>query len=401
MSEDKNTDLNLAEMSDEEIANLDPRRFGDQAKDAGSDVDSEIDQSATSAGSEDNDSRDTGGAGSEDDSSKPDTGGADSTSAEESTDTGNDERTPYESAPTSKDNQSKEKGAKEEGTTEESSSNVDYKAEYERVMAPFKAAKKEITVNNVDDVRRLMQMGADYSRKMEAMKPYQRVLKTLEQNDLMSEEKVNFIIDLMSKKPEAVKKFFKDSEIDPMDLDLEDNSEYRPTDHIVGDHELVLEEVIDSIRETPSFNRTVTVITKEWDNASRQLLKDNPQVIGFVNEHMEAGIYDKIADRVSSERMFGRIPAGLSDLEAYKQVGDAMAANGEFGSPTGQRTTPSGDTGQDFSQDPNGSEHDRENVNARKKAASPTKGNASARKQAPNFLAMTDEEIANFDPRSL
>jgi hypothetical protein len=248
-----------------------------------------------------------------------------------------------------------------------------------------------------------MQMGVDYSRKMEAMKPYQKVLKTLERNDLLDIEKVNFMIDLDKKDPEAIKKFLKDSNIDPMDIDLEDNTGYQPTDHSPSDKELAVDSVIDGIRGTASFDTTVKVITEDWDTASRQLLLDEPDVIRIINDHVEAGIYDQITERLQDERVFGK-HAGLSDLVAYKAVGDAMFDEGAFGdpgTPTPPTPTPPAAAPQD-EQDPKGSdESETAKRKARRKAASPTKGSAATKKKGPDFSKMSDEQIESFDIDSL
>jgi hypothetical protein len=210
------------------------------------------------------------------------------------------------------------------------------------------------------------------------------------------------MIDLDRKDPEAIRKFLKDSKIDPMELNLEDDSTYKPNDHAVGDDELAIDAVIDSIRDTPTFERTVDVISKQWDTASRKLLMDTPSVIQIINDHIEAGIYDQIADRLASERLFGK-HMGLSDLVAYKAVGDAMHAEGVFGTPTPNAPAAKVTDTQD-SQDPKkGSEVSKAEKKriAQKKAASSTTGNAAPGKKAPNFAKMTDEEISKFDASSL
>ena len=392
--------INLAEMSDDEINNLDPETLvaGEETPTEG-DASGE-NQSATDTTEDDNNADATGGAESVDASSDPGDGGADSNSAEESTDSGTDDQT-FDQQPqaSSSDQDENQAEAAPEGS-EDSSGELDYKAEFSKLMAPFKAAKREIKVDNIDDARRLMQMGVDYSRKMEAMKPYQRVLKTLEKNDLLDIAKVNFLIDLDKKDPAAIRKFLKDSEIDPMDLSLEDDTDYKPTDHMIGDSEMELNDVLDDIRGTDTFERTVTTITDEWDTASRQVLMDNPRIIGIINDHMQAGIFDQIAEKVEQERVFGRLQ-GLSDLEAYKEVGDAIQAKGGFTPHPRGESPPMDGNGQDFSQDSGSGSAAAEKLRNRKRAASPTKGNASAGKPKVNIMEMSDAEIEKIDVNSL
>ena len=88
---------------------------------------------------------------------------------------------------------------------------VDYKAEYDRLVAPFKANGREITVKSVDDAIALMQMGANYNKKMSALKPNLKLMKLLENNGLLDETKIGFLIDLEKKNPDAINKLIKDS----------------------------------------------------------------------------------------------------------------------------------------------------------------------------------------------
>jgi hypothetical protein len=395
---------NLATLTDEEILNLDPDELaGDEEEEAADEPGEDRDEaeSAEDVGDTDNDS-DEGGAEPEDDSEVDDEDGADSDSEEEPEVAGDeeegtetdDEEEPEEANQASDDNDS----AEEETTT--SPDETDYKAELAKVLAPLKAAKRTITLDSVDQARRLMQMGVDYSRKMEALKPNMKVVKTLQKNDLLDIQKINNLIDLSNKNPEAIKKLLKDSNIDPMDLDLEGNSTYTPTNHAVSDREVDLEVVIDSMRNDPHFDKTVDVITNQWDMASKRILLEQPNVLQIIHEHIENGTYDQVADRVAREKLFGQ-HTGLSDLEAYKAVGDAMEAEGAFNVPTPQTNPPPsvGEATQD-SQKPNQGSR-QANRKARRKAASPTKGSAAARKKAPDLSKMSDEEIMKFDISSL
>ncbi len=72
---------------------------------------------------------------------------------------------------------------------------IDYKGQYEKIMAPFKANGKEIKLDNPDDVVRLMQMGANYTQKMQALQPNLKLLKMLQNQGLLDEGKLNNLID--------------------------------------------------------------------------------------------------------------------------------------------------------------------------------------------------------------
>ena len=219
---------------------------------------------------------------------------------------------------------------------------IDFEAEYKRLLAPFRANGRDVQVNSVDDALSLMQMGANYNKKMAGLKPNLKLMKMLENNGLLSEEKIGFLIDLDKKSPEAINKLVKESGINPMDLDTEKASEYKPKIHTVDDREMELDTVLEDIQSTPTYNRTLAIVSKEWDGRSKQVIADQPQLLKLINDHVERGIYDLISKEIESSRMLGRL-TGLSDIEAYRQVGDAIQARGGFnhlGSSQGKSDTP-------------------------------------------------------------
>jgi hypothetical protein len=224
---------------------------------------------------------------------------------------------------------------------ESETSAIDYKAQYEKLLAPFKANGRDIQVASVDDALSLMQMGANYNKKMAGLKPSLKILKLLENNGLLDESKLGFLIDLDKKDPQAINKLVKDSGLSPMDLDTDKADEYKPKIRTVDEREIDLDTVLSDIENTPTYTRTLNVVSKEWDGSSKQVIAGQPQLLKVINDHMSSGVYDLINKEVESERVFGRL-SGISDIEAYRKVGDAIQARGGFnhlGSSQGQSST--------------------------------------------------------------
>lgn len=270
---------------------------------------------------------------------------------------------------------------------------IDYKAEYERLMAPFKANGREVRVKNADDAMALMQMGVNYNKKMAGLKPYLKVIKTLENHGLMDENELAFLIDLKHKKPGAIEKLMKDSGIDPMDLDADKADSYSPGSYTVDDREIELDQVIEEIKDSPSFARTVDVVSNRWDAKSKEELAKFPPGLRIINSHMDSGIYDLIMNEVENERTFGRLQ-GLSDLEAYRQVGDQLQARGAFEhlGRQGQQTPVAPKVVV-----PNPKKEDDSKLREKRRAASPTKTQgAGASKPTFDPLALSDEEFSKL-----
>ena len=268
---------------------------------------------------------------------------------------------------------------------------IDYKAEYERLMAPFKANGRDIQVKSVEDAVSLMQMGANYNKKMAALKPNLKLLKMLENSGLLSEEKLSYLIDLDKKNPAAISKLVKDSGLDPLDIDTEKAGGYKPNTYTVDDRELALDSVLEEIQDTPSYNRTLDVVTNKWDAPSKRVVAENPQLLKVINSHIDMGIYDLISKEVESERLFGRL-SGISDLEAYRQVGDAIQARGGF-AHLGRQEQKTPNAPVVMAPKPKKAEDPK--VREQRRAASTTKPAAPAVTPAEfNPLSMSDEEFS-------
>lgn len=271
---------------------------------------------------------------------------------------------------------------------------VNFEAEYNRLLAPFKANGRDIQVKSVDDALGLMQMGANYNKKMAGLKPHLKLMKLLENNGLLDEGKLSFLIELDKKSPEAINKLVQESGISPMDFDAEKAGEYRPKIHTVDDREIELDTVLDDIQSTPTYTRTLNIVSKEWDGASKQAIAGSPQLLKVINDHVERGIYDLIAKEVEGERMFGRLD-GMSDLDAYRKVGDSIQARGGFDhlgtAPGRTATTPVIVT-------PKPKKPEDDALNEKRRAASSSKPAvvSSSIPKEFNPLALSDADFGKF-----
>ena len=269
---------------------------------------------------------------------------------------------------------------------EETPAAINFEDEYNRLLAPFKANGRQMQVNSVDDALTLMQMGANYNKKMAGLKPSLKIVKMLENNKLLDEEKLAYLIDLDKKDPAAMAKFIKESGVDLHEFDEEANIEYKPNAYTVNDKEVELDSVLPDIKDTPQFQDTIDIISNKWDDSSKEVLLETPTLIRAINDQVASGIYEQITGVIESERMLGRLTE-VSDLEAYKIVGDAIQSQGGFAT---QQVAPQ----EQAEMQPTIPKAEDPKLKSRKKAASATKSAPNNSKQ-PEFnpLALSDEEF--------
>ena len=207
---------------------------------------------------------------------------------------------------------------------------VDYKAGYEQIMAPFKANGKTMQVKSVDEAIQLMQMGANYTRKMQELQPHRKTLLMLENNGLLDEGKLSFLIDLDKKNPEAIKKLLQDANINPLDVDMDEESTYQEGNHKVSDEEAQFRLVLDELYSNPVGRETLQTINSTWDQASKEVLWKQPEVMNTINAQRENGVYARITAEIDRRRTLGQIQVGVPFLEAYRVVGDELHRSGAF-----------------------------------------------------------------------
>ena len=207
---------------------------------------------------------------------------------------------------------------------------VDYEAFYKQVMAPFKANGKTIQLRDVGEAIQLMQQGANFTRKMQDIAPHRKLLMMLDNNGLLDPDKLSFLIDLDKKNPEAIKKLIKDSGVDPMDFDPRDEPAYQAGNHQVTDEQVAFDTALKEVASSSDGQNTLRIINSEWDQASKDVLWKNPQVLTVIHAQRENGIYDRISTEVNRLRTIGTIPANVAFIEAYRAVGDNMAKVGAF-----------------------------------------------------------------------
>lgn len=260
----------------------------------------------------------------------------------------------------------------------------DYKAFYQAVMAPFKANGKMIELKSPEEAIKLMQMGANYTKKMQAIQPYRKYLLMLENNNLLDEDKLAFLIDVEKKNPEAIKKLLKDANIDPYDIDTTEEPKYTPGAHVVSDQEVAYRTALDELSALPGGRETLRVLN-EWDRTSKEYLWENPELFHLIHTQRENGVYDLVSLEIDRRITLGQISPQTPFLVVYKEVGDQLAAEGAFDNLAAKANPP---------REPVASKVRRKSVrNDKAKAAAPPRSTKKKAEPIINPLSLDDDEF--------
>ena len=275
----------------------------------------------------------------------------------------------------------------------------EYEAFYKQIMAPFKANGKLIQLQSVDEVIALMQMGANYTKKMQAIQTHKKYLMMLENNGLLDEQKLSFLIDLDKKNPEAIKKYLKDANIDPIDVDTSSEVNYKNGSHTITDQEVALDMAIKDVSAMAGGQETLQSVNA-WDTASKKVLWDNPDLLAVIHSQRENGIYGHICTEIERRKAIGQIGPHMSFLQAYRLVGDDLAARGAFKSITQPaQPAPMHVGGRTPVAVRPAKTSTTKATDARVRAAAPTRSSSRPANIPVNVLAMSDEEFLKLEKK--
>lgn len=271
---------------------------------------------------------------------------------------------------------------------------------YTKVTAKFNASGKEFQVDNADDVISLMQKGIDYNIKMSTLKPALKMVKALEAHGITQED-LGLLIDIHNRKPEAIASLVKQADIDLYSVDEESVDRYAPTDAQITDEEYEFQNVISSISASPRYADVMQFVANSTV-ADKQEVYSQPQILKSLVEHAHLGIFDKVMAEVDRLQVLGRLPQGMTPLQAYYSIGSQMF--GGEPTPSQERPQVNQQVQQAIAKPVQRPVQQPQSNAARRAAAAPSNAAKPGTKPKPtphDLFTMSDEEFSKIDPNFL
>ena len=282
-------------------------------------------------------------------------------------------------------------------TTQDTTAATDF---YNKVTAKFNASGKEFQVDNADDVISLMQKGIDYNIKMSTLKPALKMVKALEAHGITQED-LGLLIDIHNRKPEAIASLVKQADIDLYSVDEDSVDRYAPTDAQITDEEYEFQNVISSISASPRYADVMQFVANSTV-ADKQEVYSQPQILKSLVEHAHLGIFDKVMAEVDKLQLLGRLPQGMTPLQAYHAIGSQMF--GGEPTPSQERPQVNQQVQQPIAKPVQRPVQQPQSNAARRAAAAPSNAAKPGAKPKPtphDLFTMSDEEFSKIDPNFL
>lgn len=232
----------------------------------------------------------------------------------------------------------------------------------------------------------------NYTQKMQAIAPYRKMISAI-QDENINEQQLNLAIDALKGNKQAIKQLMDANEITAFDLDdNEGQPAYQPTSYGKDEAQLALQEVVNTISADPEYQTTVQVIDQRWDQASRNIMASNPQMISGLHNDIKSGIYAEVAAEAAKMKVLDDGNA-KSDLEYYMLAGQARSQRLQQAQQQAQQQRTVTDQVAETNSRAQAAVQDSERASSeaeRRRAASPTRTRAD-RKTVVDYLDDDDE----------
>ena len=290
-------------------------------------------------------------------------------------------------------------GEPDEGTDDQADDTTEVEDKTAKDVQPvtnqpyvFKANGKEYSFSE-DEVKaqfpKIFGQAMDYTKKMQAMKPWRKTIDAMEQAKL-SHNDVNLMIDVLKGDKDAIAEVIKRTGVDALELDTED-SKYVAKDYGRDDATLALRDVIDEISGDPEYETTHKILANEWDDTSWKRLSSDPEMIKLLHIDVKNGMFQRLQPIADKLKTYDR--GSKSDLEYYGEAARQYA----YETQQAQRATDERNINEARTRELNAVRANQQKVVNTKeaaqarKAATPVKKTAGVKKVV-DYLDDSDEE---------
>lgn len=159
----------------------------------------------------------------------------------------------------------------------------------------------------------------NYTKKMQQIKPWRETIDALEDAGIGQENLGDLMkaIDVVKGDKDAIASILKQNNIDALDLDTE-NDNYIPKNYGRDDTELAIKDIVDEISVDKEYDITHNILSKQWDDVSRQEFVKDPELIKLLHVDVKSGTYDQVNSIAQKLKVYDN--GRRSDLDYYKEA---------------------------------------------------------------------------------
>lgn len=222
------------------------------------------------------------------------------------------------------DSETEEDDPDEDSDTDEepSSDDADEDDEEEQPVQTykFKANGKDYEFSSeeiVDQFPKIFGQAMDYTKKMQAIKPWRKTIDAIEGAEL-SHEDVSLMIDVLKGDKGAITEVLKRTGVDTLELDTDEVKPYVAKDYGRDDSALAIKDIVEDISRDQEYATTHNILSKEWDDRSWNTMAQNPEMIRLLHTDVKSGMYKTLQPIAEKLKVYDG--GKKSDLDYYKEA---------------------------------------------------------------------------------
>jgi len=180
----------------------------------------------------------------------------------------------------------------------------------------------KVEVKDTDELQAITKTALKGDKRYKQYKDDIAVLEGIKEEGLSTED-LYLLVEAKKGNKQALAKLLKDSGVDPLDLDNDEDVEnYKPSEYKVDPNYVETKAIISELQKDETvYNQFENLLMKDFDDEARRKAFNDPSMLEFIGETVKAGIFEQLAPKYMKNKLLGKGNA----LEAYIAAYDEFA----------------------------------------------------------------------------
>lgn len=190
-------------------------------------------------------------------------------------------------------------------------------------------ANGQIQKYSLEELKQLAPKALDYTKKMQELSPYRKIINAMKENDITAED-INQLIDIKKGNTNAKKDFYNKHNLSEVQTSMygEDNSTpYKANDY--GTEVTEVGEIFDDFKYDPYFEKFKHIVY-DLDDASKIMITKDPSLLRSIMYELKSGAYDYVNPEVKKMKLLNPND-NRSYLDRYLEASKKIARRYKLG----------------------------------------------------------------------
>jgi hypothetical protein len=183
---------------------------------------------------------------------------------------------------------------------------------------PANGTKVKATMNELIEG---FKKGMNYTQKMQELAPLRRSLSIVSSNDI-SEEDLNLLVEAKQGSKEALAKLMSNSGVDPLDVEVEEHSNYKPADYGKDEVDMEMDIVRKEILADTEYSEQVKEAVTSMPEDMYTKISSSANNLKALHQDIRAGIYQEVMPEVVKlQALYGKTEP---TMDTYVKVANKL-----------------------------------------------------------------------------